>query len=89
MPDSAAAKQSELTPQQSGMLSALDFWMYAAEALYKAATNKNDPKMQAASKAQEELQKIETQIERRPSIFNGQASADGVRVHHPEIGFQL
>jgi acetyl-CoA carboxylase carboxyl transferase subunit alpha len=63
MPDAAAAKQSELSPQQSGMLSALDFWMYAAEALYKAATNKNDPKMEAASKAQEELQKIETQIE--------------------------
>lgn len=45
------------------MLSALDFWIYAAEAIHWAATNRNDPTMQAASKAQDELERIETQIQ--------------------------
>ena len=45
------------------MLSALDFWIYAAEAMYQAATKQNDPNMEAASKAQEELQRIEEQIQ--------------------------
>jgi acetyl-CoA carboxylase carboxyl transferase subunit alpha len=44
------------------MLSALDFWIYAAEGMYRAATKQNDPNMEAASKAQEELEKIEEQI---------------------------
>jgi len=63
MADTAAAKQTELTPKQSGMLSALGFWMDAAEALFTAADKRNDPHMEAASKAQQELEKIETQIE--------------------------
>jgi len=62
MLDAATAKQSELTPKQSGMLSALDFWMDAAEALYTAANKQNDPTMESASKAQQELEKIEAQI---------------------------
>jgi acetyl-CoA carboxylase carboxyl transferase subunit alpha len=45
------------------MLSALDFWMCAAEAMYFAATKRNDPNMEAASKAQDELERIETQIQ--------------------------
>ena len=45
------------------MLSALDFWIYAAEAMYQAATKQNDPNMEAASKAKEELQRIEEQIQ--------------------------
>ena len=45
------------------MLSALDFWIYAAEAMYRAATKQNDPHMEAASKAQEELKRIEEQIQ--------------------------
>jgi acetyl-CoA carboxylase carboxyl transferase subunit alpha len=64
MADTGAATPSELTPKQSGMLSALDFWIYAAEALYRAATMQNDPHMEAASKAQQELETIETQIDR-------------------------
>ena len=63
MPDGAAAKPTELTPKQNGMLSALGFWMDAAEGLYVAANKQNDPNMESASKAQQELQKIETQIE--------------------------
>jgi acetyl-CoA carboxylase carboxyl transferase subunit alpha len=45
------------------MLSALDFWIYAAEAMFWASTKLNDPNMEAATKAQEELQRIEQQIE--------------------------
>ena len=63
MPDTASAPKPELTPKQSGMLSALDFWLYAAEALFSGANKRNDPTMQGASKAQQELEKIETQIE--------------------------
>lgn len=49
------------------MLSALDFWIYAAEAMHWAATRRNDPNMEADSKAQAELQRIETQIEQLQS----------------------
>ena len=57
------ADEQQLTPKQTGLLSALDFWMYAAEAMYWAATKQNDPNMEAVSKAQAELEKIEQQIE--------------------------
>jgi len=57
------AEETQLTPAQSGTLSALDFWIYAAEAMYQASTKQNDPNMEAASKAQEELQRIEEQIQ--------------------------
>ena len=57
------ADEPKLTPAQSGMLSALDFWLYAADAMYKATGNLNDPNMEAASKAQDELQRIEAQIQ--------------------------
>ena len=57
------ADEQQLTPKQTGLLSALDFWMYAAEAMFHAANRQNDPNMEAASKAQDELEKIEAQIE--------------------------
>ncbi len=57
------ADEQQLTPKQTGLLSALDFWMYAAEAMYHAANKQNDPNMEAASKAKDELEKIEAQIE--------------------------
>ena len=49
------------------MLSALTFWIGATEAVYSAATQRNDSPMQAASKAQEELQRIEEQIQQLQS----------------------
>ena len=61
------ADEPQLSPAQSGMLSALDFWLYAAEALYWAASKNNDPNMEAASKAQEELTRIEEQIQQLQS----------------------
>ena len=75
MTETAAAQQPELTPQQSGMLAALDFWMHAAEALYRAATKQNDPDMEAASKAQQELEKIEAQIEQMQSAAGSNQEA--------------
>ena len=57
------AEETELTSAQSGMLAALDFWIYAAEAMYRATTKQNDPNMEAASKAQDELDRIESQIQ--------------------------
>jgi acetyl-CoA carboxylase carboxyl transferase subunit alpha len=75
MPDTAATKQPELTPKQNGMLSALDFWMYATEALFSAANRRNDPNMEAASKAQEELEKIETQIEQLQTVAGANQDA--------------
>ena len=60
MPDTAAARQPELTLQQNGVLSALNFWMQATESFYSAT--RNDHMTEAGSKAQQELEKIEAQI---------------------------
>src|ERR1700691_2643392 len=57
------------------MLSALDFWIYAAEAMYKAATKRNDPNMEAASKAQEELLQIEAQIQQLQAVAGDNQAA--------------
>ena len=57
------------------MLSALDFWIYAAEAMFWASTKLNDPNMEAATKAQEELQRIEQQIEQLQKSSRDNADA--------------
>lgn len=57
------ADQPELSPKQTGLLSALEFWLYAAEAMYRAARKHSDPNMDSANKAQEELERIESQIQ--------------------------
>lgn len=86
MPETAAAKQSELTPKQNGMLAALDFWLYAAEALFQAATKRNDPDMEAASKAQQELEKIETQIEQlQTAAANNQDALKQLQTLHDRV----
>jgi acetyl-CoA carboxylase carboxyl transferase subunit alpha len=80
------ADQPELTPKQTGLLSALDFWMYAAEAMYWAANRQNDPDMQAASKAQDELTKIETQIEQlQGAAGNNQEAQKQLQVLHDRV----
>ena len=73
--NTAVPDETQLTPAQSGMLSALDFWMYAAEAVYWAATRRNDPNMEAASKAQEELLKIEEQIQQLQGVAGDNQAA--------------
>jgi acetyl-CoA carboxylase carboxyl transferase subunit alpha len=69
------ADEQQLTPKQTGLLSALDFWMYAAEAMYWAATRQNDPNMEAATKAKDELEKIELQIEQLQGAAAGNPEA--------------
>ena len=54
------------------MLSALDFWIYAAETLFR---KQNGPNMEAASKAQQELEKIESQIEQLQSAAGSNEAA--------------
>ncbi len=49
--------------------------MYAAEAMYHAANKQNDPNMEAASKAQDELEKIEAQIEQLQGAAGGNQEA--------------
>jgi acetyl-CoA carboxylase carboxyl transferase subunit alpha len=74
MADTAAGKKLELTPQQNGVLSALNFWMLAAETLY-SRTRRNHHIMESGSKAQQELEKIETQIEQLQAAAAGNQEA--------------
>ncbi len=68
------------------MLSALDFWIYAAEAVYWAATKRNDPNMEAASKAQDELQRIEQQIQQlHAAAGNNQEAQKQLQVLHERV----
>ena len=68
------------------MLSALDFWIYAAEAMYQAANKQNDPNMEAASKAQEELQRIEEQIQQlHAAAGNNQEAQKQLMVLHERV----
>ena len=80
------ADEPELTPKQAGLLSALDFWLYAAEAMFWAANRQNDPNMEAVSKAQDELQKIETQIEQLQSAAgDNQEAQKQLQVLHERV----
>ena len=74
MPDTAAAGKSELTLRQNGLLSALNFWMLAAETLY-SRNRRNHHIMESGSKAQQELEKIETQIEQLQAAAAGNQEA--------------
>ncbi|HEY1731271.1 MAG TPA: acetyl-CoA carboxylase carboxyltransferase subunit alpha [Terriglobales bacterium] len=67
-------------------MSALDFWMYAAEAMFHAANQHNDPNMEAASKAKDELQKIEAQIEQlQGAAGNNQEAKKQLQVLHDRV----
>jgi len=68
------------------MLSALDFWIYAAEAMFRAANKQNDLNMEAASKAQEELQRIEEQIQQlHAAAGNNQEAQKQLMVLHERV----
>jgi acetyl-CoA carboxylase carboxyl transferase subunit alpha len=67
-PDNAVAKETELSSQQSGMLSALDFWICAVEAVCQTAAGREGTYMEAVSKAQDELQRIEAQIQQLQAV---------------------
>ncbi len=55
--------EAELTLLQTGILPAVDYWISAVEAVYRAATTRENINMEAASKAQDELERIENQIQ--------------------------
>ena len=57
---SAGSRPRGLTPSQLQVMTAVDYWIAAVETVYRAA-RKNDL-MEAASKAQSELERIEKQI---------------------------
>ncbi|MGA2904713.1 MAG: acetyl-CoA carboxylase carboxyltransferase subunit alpha [Candidatus Korobacteraceae bacterium] len=80
------AEEPQLSLAQSGMLSALDFWMCATEAVYWAATQRNDPNMEAASKAHEELQRIEDQIQQlQGAAGNNQDTQKQLQALHDRV----
>ena len=80
------ADEQQLTTKQTGLLSALDFWMYAAEAMFHAANRQNDPNMEAVSKAKDELEKIEAQIEQLQSAAgNNQDAKKQLQVLHDRV----
>src|ERR1019366_1454032 len=63
LPDAA-----ELSMLHSGILPALDYWLLAVEACYHASRGQKVIDMEAASKAQNELERIEKQIEQLQDV---------------------
>ena len=60
--------------------------MYAAEAMFHAANRQNDPNMEAVSKAKDELEKIEAQIEQLQSAAgNNQDAKKQLQVLHDRV----
>ena len=59
---SAEERENELSLLRSGILSAIDYWISAVETVYHASRTGKDTHMEAASKAQDELERIEKQI---------------------------
>ncbi len=66
-PASAEERETELSLPRSGILSAVDYWIYAVETVYRASQARKDIDMEAVSKAQDELERIEKQIEQLES----------------------
>src|ERR1019366_7334604 len=59
----AGTQEDELSLLRSGILPAIDYWISAVETIYRASQTRKDIDMEAASKAQDELQRIEKQME--------------------------
>jgi len=63
----AGNQENELSLLRSGILPAIDYWISAVETIYRASQTRKDIDMEAASKAQDELERIEKQIEQLES----------------------
>jgi acetyl-CoA carboxylase carboxyl transferase subunit alpha len=63
--DAAAKRKGEL---RSVVLPALEHWISAVEAAYRGSNLRKDISMEAASKLQDELERIENQIEQLQSV---------------------
>ena len=80
------ANETELSSQQSGMLSALDFWICAVEAVCHTAVGREGSYMEAVSKAQDELERIETQIQQLQTVAgDNQDAQKQLQVLHDRI----
>jgi acetyl-CoA carboxylase carboxyl transferase subunit alpha len=63
----AGTQENDLSLLGSGILPAIDYWISAVETIYRASQTRKDIDMEAASKAQDELERIEKQIEQLES----------------------
>src|ERR1039458_2195878 len=63
----AGTQENELSLLRSGILPAIDYWISAVETIYRASQTRKNIDMEAASKAQDELERIEKQIEQLES----------------------
>jgi acetyl-CoA carboxylase carboxyl transferase subunit alpha len=80
------ANETELSSQQSGMLSALDFWLCAVEAVCHTAAGREGSYMEAVSKAQDELQRIEAQIQQLQTVAgDNQDAQKQLQVLHDRV----
>src|ERR1039458_2382679 len=72
----AGTQENELSLLRSGILPAIDYLISAVETIYRASQTRKDIDMEAASKAQDELERIEKQIEQLES-----AAGDNQEAH--------
>jgi len=70
-----APSEAELSLLRSGILSAVEFWIASVESAYQAAKGRNGTDMEAASKAQVELERIEEQIAQLQDAAEGSPDA--------------
>ncbi len=61
-PGAAGTPENEPSLLRSGVLSAVDYWISAVETVYRVSKKRQETDMEAASKAQDELERIEQQI---------------------------
>jgi len=61
--DTPPVEESESSLLRSGILPAITYWINAVEAIYRASKTGSKTNMEAVSKAQDELERIEKQIE--------------------------
>jgi len=66
--DTTTTSGVEESMLKSGILPALDFWLLAVEAGYHASRGQKDMDMDAAAKSQNELERIEKQIEQLQGV---------------------
>jgi acetyl-CoA carboxylase carboxyl transferase subunit alpha len=68
-PESAVENEAEVSLLRAGILPALAHWISAVEAVYRESKRHNkETHMETASKAQDELERIEKQIEQLQSV---------------------
>jgi acetyl-CoA carboxylase carboxyl transferase subunit alpha len=78
--------EAERSLLQSGILPAVDYWISAVEAVYRSATKRENVNMEAASKAQDELERIEHQIQQlQGAAGDNQQAQKQLQVLHERV----